>query len=59
MSIDLADYDTKARKAIRAFWRKRKKAKQKQIQSGKGDQGERAGVGRRTTLPQGFTGSRT
>ncbi len=34
MSIDLADYENKAREA----------ARQKQIESGKADQGERAGV---------------
>lgn len=44
MAIDLADYDRKAREAIQAFWGNREKARQKQIESGKADQGERAGV---------------
>lgn len=44
MGIDLADYQTKAREAIRAFWGTREAARQKQIESGKTDQGERAGV---------------
>jgi hypothetical protein len=44
MSIDLADYETKAREAIKAFWGNREAARQKQIESGKADQGERAGV---------------
>lgn len=44
MSIDLADYQTKAREAIKAFWGNREAARQKQIESGKADQGERAGV---------------
>ena len=44
MGIDLADYQTKAREAIRAFWGTREAARQKQIESGKADQGERAGV---------------
>lgn len=44
MSIDLADYQNKAREAIRAFWGTREAARQKQIEGGKADQGERAGV---------------
>lgn len=44
MAIDLADYDRKAREAIQAFWGNREKARQKQIESGKADQGERGGV---------------
>jgi len=44
MSIDLADYETKTRDAIKAFWGNREAARQKQIESGKIDQGERAGV---------------
>jgi hypothetical protein len=44
MPIDLADYERKAREATMAFWGNRKKARQKQIESGKADQGERAGV---------------
>lgn len=44
MPIDLADYERKAREAVQAFWGNRDKARQKQIESGKADQGERAGV---------------
>lgn len=44
MAIDLSDYDKKAREAIMAFWGNREKAKQKQIEAGTADQGERAGV---------------
>ena len=44
MAIDLADYETKAREAVRAFWMRREQARQKQIQAGRSDQGERAGV---------------
>lgn len=44
MPLDLADYEQKAREAVMAFWGNREKAKQKQIESGKADQGERAGV---------------
>ena len=44
MAIDLADYEVKACEAVQAFWGNREKARQKQIESGKADQGERAGV---------------
>lgn len=44
MALDLIDYEQKAREAVRAFWGNREAAMQKQIQSGKADQGERAGV---------------
>jgi len=44
VGIDLADYQTKAREAVKAFWGNREAARQKQIESGKTDQGERAGV---------------
>lgn len=44
MAIDLADYERKVREATMAFWGNREKARQKQIESGKADQGERAGV---------------
>jgi hypothetical protein len=44
MALDLADYERKAREAVMAFWGNREKARQKQIESGKADQGERAGV---------------
>jgi hypothetical protein len=44
MALDLADYETKARDAVMAFWGNRDKARQKQIETGKIDQGERASV---------------
>ena len=44
MSIDLVNFEEKAREAVRTFWSNREKARQKQIESGKADQGERAGV---------------
>lgn len=44
MALNLADYEKKAREATMAFWGNRAKARQKQIESGKADQGERAGV---------------
>lgn len=44
MALDLADYEAKAREATMAFWGNREKARQKQIEAGKADQGERAGV---------------
>lgn len=44
MAIDLCDYETQAREATMAFWGNREKARQKQIEAGKSDQGERAGV---------------
>lgn len=44
MAIDLANYEEKAREAVQAFWGNREKAKQKQVEAGKADQGERAGV---------------
>ncbi len=44
MSLDLADFENKAREAVKAFWGNREAARQKQIESGKADQGERAGV---------------
>ncbi len=44
MALNLADYETKAREATMAFWGNREKARQKQIEAGKVDQGERAGV---------------
>lgn len=44
MSLNLADYQNKAKDAVRAFWGNRQAARQKQIESGKVDQGERAGV---------------
>ncbi|MBN1958638.1 MAG: PaeR7I family type II restriction endonuclease [Desulfuromonadales bacterium] len=44
MAIDLVDYERKAREAVQAFWGNREAARQKQIESGRADQGERAGV---------------
>lgn len=44
MALDLADYETKARQAVKAFWGNRQEARKKQIEAGKIDQGERAGV---------------
>jgi len=38
------DYERKAHEAVQAFWGNREAARQKQIESGKADQGERAGV---------------
>jgi hypothetical protein len=44
MTLDLVNYQQKSHEAIQAFWGNREAAKQKQIESGKADQGERAGV---------------
>jgi len=44
MTLDLVDYENKAREATMAFWGNREKARQKQIEAGTVDQGERAGV---------------
>jgi type II restriction enzyme len=44
MALDLVNYEQKAHEAVKAFWGNREAAKQKQIESGKADQGERAGV---------------
>ncbi|MEQ1440663.1 PaeR7I family type II restriction endonuclease [Fontimonas sp. SYSU GA230001] len=44
MSLDLANYEQKARTAVRGFWSTRRAAQEKQAASGKLDQGERAGV---------------
>lgn len=44
MGVDLADYEKKAPKAVKAFWTNRRGAKSKQISSGRTDQGERSGV---------------
>lgn len=44
MALDLVDYERKAQAAVKAFWRNRQAAKRKQSESGKADQGERAGV---------------
>ncbi len=44
MALDLVDYERKAQKAVQVFWNNREAAKQRQIDSGKADQGERASV---------------
>ncbi len=44
MSLDLADYEAQARRAVKAFWTKRTKASKEQIKRGSRDQGERSGV---------------
>lgn len=44
MALDLVDYQQKACEAVKAFWGNRAAARQKQLESGKGDQGERSGV---------------
>ena len=44
MALDLADYETKAREAVKVFWGNRLAALQKQRELGRTDQGERSGV---------------
>lgn len=44
MALDLVQYENKARKAIRGFWKSREDAGKKQAATGKSDQGERASV---------------
>jgi hypothetical protein len=44
MTLDLVDYEKKAHDAVKAYWKTRKAATQKQMKAGKADQGERAGV---------------
>lgn len=44
MSLKLVSYKQKAGEAVKAFWGNREAAKQKQIEAGKADQGERGGV---------------
>lgn len=44
MALDLADYDHRAREAVKLFWGNRSAAVEKQKLAGKVDQGERAGV---------------
>ncbi len=44
MSIDLADFRSQAEAAVKAFWENRDKARRKQVESGRMDTGERAGV---------------
>lgn len=42
--LDLVQYDSKAREAVREFWKNRVSAGNKQAASGRADQGERASV---------------
>ncbi len=44
MTLDLVDYEQQARAAVQTFWGSREAARRKQVESGKADQGERAGV---------------
>ncbi len=44
MTLNLVNYEQKAHEAVKAFWGNREAARQKQIESGKADQGERASV---------------
>lgn len=44
MAIRLSNYERKAKAAIMAFWGNREQAIKKQIEAGRSDQGERAGV---------------
>ena len=44
MALDLADYDGRARAAVRTFWKRREKARQNQVDMGLPDRGERASV---------------
>src|SRR5512135_1065405 len=44
MALDLVQYENKARKAVREFWKNRGAASKKQAATGKSDQGERASV---------------
>lgn len=44
MTLDLRHHDKKSRDAVAAFWQHRAQAKAKQVDRGKSDQGERAGV---------------
>ncbi len=42
--LDLVNYEQKAQEAVQAFWGNRDVARRKQLEAGKVDQGERAGV---------------
>lgn len=42
--LDLSNYKQKAHKAVRDFWSSREASKERQLASGKADQGERSGV---------------
>ncbi len=44
MSLDLVDYDKKAKEAVKAFWGNRETARLKQIELGNSDRGQRGSV---------------
>lgn len=44
MALKLADYEKKAVESVKAFWGNRSAARQKQVESGRADQGERGSV---------------
>ena len=44
MTLDLANYEQRTRRAVRAFWKSRNIARKRQEQGGASDQGERASV---------------
>ena len=44
MTLNLVDYQTKVKEAVQAFWGNREMARRKQMETGRTDQGERAGV---------------
>lgn len=44
MAIDLVGYEVKAQEAVKAFWSSRDQARQKQVEAGGQDRGERASV---------------
>ena len=44
MALDLVNYEQRAQEAVKAFWGNREAARQKQIEAGKADQGDRASV---------------
>ena len=44
MGLDLADYERRARDAVKGFWETRERARDRQVQAGVPDQGERASV---------------
>ena len=44
MAIDLVNHEDMAKTAVKTFWESREQARNKQIESGNADQGERAGV---------------
>ena len=44
MPLDLANYEKRSRKSVKAFWGNRVGARQRQVESGNADRGERAGV---------------